>query len=219
MDYVKICGLKEPSHINLCKAHGATAVGFIYNVPNSPRNLGKKELKALLKTFPEGLSSVVVNRSEILANCIKIMNEIDADYYQFHCIFRLKELDMLPSEKRKKIIVGMKVNQTNKESIIKQIKLYSDHFFAFLLDNSEGHGKGLDYECILEVLEKTNGSKIIIAGGIKIDTLEPLIRDLKPFGIDASSSLESERGVKDPIKIVKFLDQIQEIKRKIGSKN
>jgi len=212
MEYVKICGLKDPLHIKLCLEYGADAVGFIYNVPSSPRNLEKDELLTLLRKFSKGILRVIINRSDSLSDCVNIMNEINADYYQFHCNFSLREFDKFPMNMRKKIIVGMKINPTNKDSVINEIIFSFDQFFAFLLDNSEGQGTDLDYDLILEVLRRTYGSKIIIAGGINIDNVEYLIKNLKPFGIDASSSLESERGVKDSIKIVKFLNKIKEIK-------
>jgi phosphoribosylanthranilate isomerase len=197
--------------------YGADAVGFIYNVPSSPRNLEKDDLMKLLGEFPKGILRVIINRADSLSDCIKIMNEINADYYQFHCKFSLREFDRLPGPMRKRIIVGLKINQDNKDSVVNEIIFSFDQFFAFLLDNSEGQGSELDYDLILDVLRKTYGSKIIIAGGINVDNVEYLIKNLKPFGIDASSSLESERGVKDPIKIVKFLDKIKEIKSNMGS--
>ena len=39
MQYVKICGLKQYDHVQLCVDNGASAVGFIYMVPSSPINL------------------------------------------------------------------------------------------------------------------------------------------------------------------------------------
>ncbi|MFX1311449.1 MAG: phosphoribosylanthranilate isomerase [Promethearchaeota archaeon] len=217
MEYVKICGLKDPVHIKLCREYGANAVGFIYNVPNSPRNLEKNDLLTLMRKAPKDISRVIVNRSNNLSDCVNIMNEINADYYQFHCNFSLQEFDKLPINMTKKIIVGMKLTQANKDFVIKKINFSSDQFFSFLLDNSEGQGTELDYDFILEVLRKTYGSKIIIAGGISIDNIEYLIKNLNPFGIDASSSLESEKGIKDSIKIKKFLNKIKEIKSDIES--
>ena len=219
MEYIKICGLRDPLHIKLSIEYGANAVGFVYNVPSSPRNLQREELMALLREFPKGVLRVIINRSDSLADCIKIMNQINADYYQFHCSFSLREFDKLPVHMRKQIIVGMKVNRANKHNIINEIIYSFDQLFAFLLDNSEGKGKELDYDLILDIIRQTYGSKIIIAGGINIDNVEHLIKDLKPFGIDASSSLESEPGVKDSVKIVQFLDKIKEIKENIESSN
>ena len=40
--------LKIKEDIKLCTDYGVKTVGFIYNVPESPRNLGKTELLELL---------------------------------------------------------------------------------------------------------------------------------------------------------------------------
>lgn len=212
MEYVKICGLKDPLHVKLCTEYGANAVGFIYNVPSSLRNLQKKELLELLKGVPKGILRVITTKSDKLADCIKLMNEIDADCYQFHCGFDLREFNRLPSILRKRIIIGLKVTQKNKRTVIRKIIHNFDQFFAFLLDNSEGHGAELNEDLLLDILRKTDNSKIIIAGGISIDNVERLVKNLRPFGVDISSSLESEKGVKDSMKIVKFLHKIKEIK-------
>ena len=45
--------------------------------------------------------------------------------------------------------------------------------------------------------------------------MENIIKILKPFGIDVSSSLESEKGIKDPKKIKNFLEKLIKIKQEI----
>jgi len=215
MQYLKICGLKDPLHVRLCAEYGADAVGFIYNVPSSPRNLEKEELLNLLREISRNIFTVIIFKPSDIGEIAKTMNEIDANFYQVHCDFNIRELDRLPNKMRTKLIVAVKINQDNKESVIREIIHSFNQFYAFLLDNSEGHGSDLNFDLILEVIRRTYGSKIIIAGGIDINNIEFLIKNLKPFGIDVSSSLESEKGVKDPIKIVKFLDKIQEVKESL----
>lgn len=211
MDYIKICGLKKIEDVNICIENGATAVGFIYNVRNSPRNLEKSKLLALLKEISEDIFTVITFRANNTAEAYNIMQEIKANLYQVHCNFNIRDLDKFSSVLKKKLIIALKVDQSSKEGIIKQINLSFDQFFAFLIDNSEGSGKDLDYELILDIRRLTAGTKIIISGGINIDNIEPLIKNLNPYGIDVSSSLESMRGVKDPIKIKQFLEKVKNI--------
>ncbi len=211
MDYIKICGLKKIEDVNICIENGATAVGFIYNVRNSPRNLEKSKLLALLKEIPEDIFTVITFRANNTAEAYNIMQEIKANLYQVHCNFNIRDLDKFSSVLKKKLIIALKVDKSSKEGIIKQINLSFDRFFAFLIDNSEGSGKDLDYELILDIRRLTAGTKIIIAGGINIDNIEPLIKNLNPYGIDVSSSLESRGGVKDPIKIKQFLEKVKNI--------
>jgi len=215
MEYVKVCGLKKMEDIKLCIEEGANAIGFIYNVPESPRNLEKSVLLDLLKKVPKNIKSVITFRASSAVEVEKIMNEIDADLFQIHCNFNIRDFDRFPSVTKKKMIIALKTNQVNKGDVIKMINQSFDQFFSFLIDNSEGSGTEIDHELVLEIRRRTAGSKIIIAGGINIDNIEFLIKNLEPYGIDASSSLESKKGVKDPIKIKLFLKKIKEVKKRI----
>lgn len=211
MKYVKICGLKQYDHVQLCIDNGASAVGFIYKVPTSPRNLQTSELKNLLTEIGNKILTVVVLKPASILELKEIMNDIPASYFQVHIDFDVLELNTLSSEYKNKIILVLKVNHTNKQLVIEQINDFKSQFFAFLIDNSEGYGNELDLELVKEVLKRSNGARVIVAGGINVENVEKILDDLKPYGIDASSSLESEKGVKNPSKIKEFLDKIKKI--------
>ena len=211
MEYVKICGLKQYEHVQLCIDKGASAVGFIYKVPTSPRNLQTSELKYLLTEIGNKILTVVVLKPASILELKEIMNDIPASYFQVHIDFDVQELNTLSSEYKNKIILVLKVNNSNKQLVIEQINDFKSQFFAFLIDNSEGYGNELDLELVKEVLKRSNGARVIVAGGINVENVEKILDDLKPYGIDASSSLESEKGVKNPSKIKEFLDKIKKI--------
>jgi len=211
MEYVKICGLKQYDHVQLCIDNGASAVGFIYKIPTSPRNLQISELKELLIEIRNKILTVLVIKPASILELREIMNDISASYFQVHIDFDLQELNTLSSKDKNKIILVVKVNQTNKQLVIEQINDNKSQFFAFLIDNSEGHGNELDFELVKEVVKKTDGARVIVAGGINVENIEKILDDLRPYGIDASSSLESEKGVKNSSKIKEFLDKIKKI--------
>jgi len=215
MEYVKICGLKNFEDIKLCINNGANAVGFICNVPKSPRNLREAEINQLLKKIPRKIRTVLVFKPKNASEVVEIMNKIEADLYQVHCRFNIRSLDRFSSEIKRKLIIALKVDEGNKSSVIQKINLSFNQFFAFLLDGSEGQGIEFDYDLVLEILKKTYGTKVILAGGISIGNVENIIKILKPFGIDVSSSLENEKGIKDPKKIKNFLEKLIEIKQEI----
>lgn len=48
----------------------------------------------------------------------------------------------------------------------------------------------------------------LLAGGLGADNVADAIRRIHPYGVDASSSLETE-GVKDPIKIQRFVEAVR----------
>jgi len=215
MEFVKICGLKKIEEVQLCINNGATAVGFIYNVLESPRNLEEAEIKALLNKIPKEIKTVLVFKTKNVSEILEIMTKIEVDLYQVHCSFNTPSLDEISSEMKRRIIIALKVNEGNKSSIIQTINLKYNQFFAILLDSSEGRGIEFNFDLILEILKKTCGARVIIAGGISMGNVEKIIKILNPFGIDISSSLESENGIKDPKKIMKFLEKLIEIRQKI----
>ncbi len=215
MEYVKICGLKNFEDVQLCISNGANTVGFIYNVPDSPRNLEEAEMNELLNKIPKEVRTVLVFKPKTASEVMEIMNKIEADLYQVHCIFNIRSLDSLSNDIKRKLIIALKIDEGNKTSVIQKINLSFNQFFAFLLDSSEGRGVEFDYDLALEILKKTYGTNVILAGGISIGNVENIIKILNPFGIDVSSSLESEKGIKDPKKIKNFLEKLIEIKQEI----
>jgi len=216
MEYIKICGLKQYEHVLLCIKYGADAVGFIYNVPESPRNLQKIELQTLLKKINNKILTVIVLKPSSVLEIEEVINDINASYFQIHANFDVVELEKLSKEHKKKVILALKVNNANKDSMLKQINNFKDQFFALLIDNSEGRGRVLDFELVKEILKKNSETNLIIAGGISIENIEEIIKILKPHGIDISSSLESGEGIKDPYKIKNILIKINELKNKMS---
>ena len=216
MEYIKICGLKQYEHVLLCIKYGADAVGFIYNVPESPRNLQKIELQSLLKKINNKILTVIVLKPSSVLEVEEVINDINASYFQIHANFDVVELEKLSKEHKKKVILALKVNNANKDSMLKQINNFKRQFFAILIDNSEGRGKVLDFELVKEILKENSGTNLIVAGGINIENVEEIINVLKPYGIDISSSLESEEGVKDPYRIKYILIKINELKNKMS---
>jgi len=212
MEYIKICGLKNVEEAEFCAKCGANAIGFIYQIPESIRNLAKKEIKEIINLSSGNILRVLVIRPQNLAELEKIMMDIKVDLYQVHGHFNLEELKNIPQKLRLKIIIALKADRENLDYIIEIINTYKREFFAYLIDNSEGKRKELNLELIKEIFENVNNSNIILAGGIDSENVGLILKDLKPFGIDVSSSLESNKGEKDPLKIMKFLERIKEVK-------
>jgi len=215
MEYVKVCGLKIYNDIQLSINHGATAVGFIYDVLESPRNLGESKINMLIKNIPKDIKTVLVFKPKNIIKIRKVVNKINTNLYQIHGNFDNNELEKIPENLKKRIIVATKLNRRNINSVFNLINQFQDRFFAFLIDNSEGHGKDLDFDIVQEILKNRGKARIILAGGINIENVTDIVKKLNPYGIDVSSSLEIEKGVKDPYKITQFLDKVNYLKQKL----
>jgi phosphoribosylanthranilate isomerase len=81
---------------------------------------------------------------------------------------------------------------------------------AFLLDSHQkdeagGSGQSFDWATVPEGISKP----LILAGGLGPDNVQSAIRQVRPYAVDCSSGVESEPGIKDPIKIRQFVEKVQ----------
>ena len=80
----------------------------------------------------------------------------------------------------------------------------SDGVEAILLDGPT-NGISFDWK-----VARDPSRKIIVAGGLDASNVADAIRIAKPWGVDASSKLESAAGIKDHEKIRAFVKAAQE---------
>ena len=52
-------------------------------------------------------------------------------------------------------------------------------------------------------------TELILAGGLSVQNVAEAIQAVRPYGVDVSSSVESERGLKDPAKIHEFVRAVR----------
>jgi phosphoribosylanthranilate isomerase len=85
---------------------------------------------------------------------------------------------------------------------------------AFLLDAASEDGSyggtGTTFPWGVAVEAKRHG-KIIVAGGLDAGNVADLIRQVAPWGVDASSKLERQPGAKDPDKVSRYLEAAKSV--------
>ncbi len=73
-------------------------------------------------------------------------------------------------------------------------------------DQRGGTGRTWDWELARPLLEER---KVFIAGGLEPGTVGKVVRELKPYGVDVSSGVESRLRVKDPAKVRAFVHAVR----------
>ncbi len=207
---VKICGITSVNQALQIAELGADAIGVI-SVKESPRYVlpeKKKDIfRNLKKNFPH------VKRVSVVKNIP--LELIYTNSFEFENVIQLHgDEDLSYSKKlRKKFpqIEIWKAFRIKKKEDIKGIELFSHFIDAILLDswNEKTYG-GSGERINSEYLKELKFSKPwLLAGGISIDWLKQILIDIKPNGIDVSSSIESTPGIKDLNKTKKLLNLIK----------
>ena len=200
----KICGVSDLNTLDFIINHPYPPqfIGFICNYKKSSRYVEIVKLNELLKVDKKksNFVAVLVKPDEDILEKIK---HLPFDYYQIYDCTP-DEIKEIKQKYNKKIISALTVS--NQDDINKH-KAFED-IADILLFDSKGYEKTQSFNH--NFLDNINVSKpIMVAGDIKTDDLNNF-KD-KPFLIDVSGNLESEKGVKDINKIDKFLNTVHNI--------
>ena len=200
----KICGISDLDTLNFIINHPYPPqfIGFICNYKKSSRYVGIEKLNKLLKIDKKksNFVAVLVKPDEDILEKIK---HLAFDYYQIYDCTP-DEIKSIKEKYNKKIIAVLTVSN---QDDVNKYKAFED-IADILLFDSKGYEKTQSFNH--NFLDNINISKpIMVAGDIKTDDLNNF-KD-KPFLIDVSGNLESEKGVKDINKIDKFLNTVHNI--------
>ena len=200
----KICGISDLDTLNFIINHPYPPqfIGFICNYKKSSRYVEVEKLNELLKLDKKksNFVAVLVKPDQTILEEIK---NLPFDYYQIYDSTP-DEIKEIKQKYNKKIIAALTVSN---QDDINKYKAFEDEADILLFD-SKGYEKTQSFNH--NFLDNVNSSKpIMVAGDIKTDDLNNF-KD-KPFLIDVSGNLESEKGVKDINKIDKFLNTVHNI--------
>ncbi|ADM89708.1 putative phosphoribosylanthranilate isomerase [Candidatus Zinderia insecticola CARI] len=203
---IKICGLTNLKDIySICKLN-INSIGFIF-YKKSPRYINIKLAIKLSKIIPPFINIVALFVNEKKKKIIKILNNLPISIIQFHGNESIKFCNKISKILKKPFIKVMHIkNNTKFKDILKyKNKLKKNLFFrGLLLDtfnkNYGGSGKSFNINII-----KKNSSKFIISGGINLSNIKNIIKKIRPYAIDISSSIEKYIRKKNINKIRKLI--------------
>lgn len=181
---IKICGITRRVDAEAAVEAGASALGFIF-FAKSPRYVTPAAAAAL----GEGLATWKVG---------VFVDESPAAIQDF---MRAAKLDVA------QIYGGAIPPNTRVWKAFRPAQIVNhDGAEAILLD---GPANGISFDWIIA---RDPHHKIIVAGGLDASNVAEAIRIANPWGVDASSKLESAPGIKDHDKVRAFVKAAQEAK-------
>lgn len=201
---VKICGITRIEDALCAVESGAWAIGFIF-YKKSPRYIEPLKVKEINNLIPEYIRKIGVFVNSSLEEMLKVAEISGINTFQLHGEESPEICLNLPKE-------VIKAFRPENESDLQQIEKYKTN--TFLIDAKVsgaygGTGKTSDWKLAKQAKEYGN---IILAGGINSENIIRAIKEVQPFAIDLSSSVEISPGIKDHSKIKEIFNLIKEIK-------
>lgn len=203
---IKICGIRTDEHALAAADAGADAVGFIF-VRSSVRFIDPDEAAAIMSILPPMVASVGVFMNMSVESFSDIEERCPTTHTQLHG----EESDELIAACAP-VIKGLRYNA---DTIARDLERFDqdDNVEAILIDGpSPGDGVPFLWTDLVPHVE-TLSKPFFLAGGLTPQNVGEAIRTLRPYGVDVSSGVEQERGVKDIDLIEAFCDAVREADR------
>ena len=208
---VKICGLTSEEQALQVAKLGAHAIGII-SVEESPRYVSPEIKKKIFKTLESFYPKI--HRVSVVQNCpvdLIIQNFLGNPSETIIQLHGDEDIDYCKKIREKIPNIGLwKAFRIKTEKDLDKIQPFENFVDAILLDswNEKTYG-GSGEKINSNYLKNLQFSKPWwLAGGISIKWIDEILNEIKPDGLDISSSIEICPGLKDLKKtkeIIKFL--------------
>lgn len=207
---VKICGLRRMEDAAAVNFYQPDYIGFVF--AKSRRQVTPDLAKRLSEMISPGICKVGVfvdQSPELLAG---LLLDGTVDMLQLHG----REDDAYEESLLRLLKAGGV--KAPEEHLIKAYRIRGSTDFerafrtnckyllldAYSVKCEGGNGECFDWELITDI-----SKPFFLAGGINADNVEAAVRDVRPYAVDVSSSLETD-GFKDQNKIKQFMERIRD---------
>ncbi|MCP4042930.1 MAG: phosphoribosylanthranilate isomerase [Gammaproteobacteria bacterium] len=198
---IKICGITRPEDAVVAANLGTDAIGLVF-YRKSPRAVTIGMASGIVRTLPPFVTVVglFVNADRDFVD--NVLQSLPIDVLQFHgdesavqCeVFSRPYIKAIPMRE------GLDLSAVSRQYAGAQ---------ALLVDTYQkgvpgGTGKTFDWSMIPSNL----GKPIILAGGLKPGNASAAVRMVHPYAVDVSGGVESDKGIKDAVKIAEFIHEV-----------
>ncbi len=208
---IKICGISDVACADAAVGCGADSIGLVF-VEGSPRFVDVGMARLICERLPSFVEAVGLFVDESGSDILGICEEVGLGSVQLHGGERpgimgelgglrvIKALGFAGVERLREDVLGWSGGLPGLKGI--------------LVDGPGGGGlgEGFDWSGLAGLVEEGlfEGCRpLILAGGLDAGNVGDAIAEVRPFGVDVSSGVESLRGVKDAQKIAAFCQAVR----------
>ncbi len=199
MTKIKLCGLSRPQDIDAANRLLPDYIGFVF-APKSKRYVTPENAAALRARLRPEIKAVGVFVNEAPERIEELLTAGTIQIAQLHGTEDETYIRALQSRTDRPVWKAFKA--ASAEALRAAEASCAD---LILLDNGPG-GTGESFEWAL--LEGFCSRPYLLAGGLDPDNAGPAVRKFRPFGLDVSSGIETDRK-KDPEKMERFVRAVR----------
>ena len=199
--FIKICGITSPEQAQAVSRMGASAVGLVF-AKKSPRCVDPLRARQIVEALGPGVKSVGVFVNEPFSSLEAVCSFVGLDLVQLHG-------DEPPEYCRRIKRRAVKALRLKGEEDLSALKDYEGAARALLIDSYSpeaygGTGRVGDWALAARAVREAS-LPVILAGGLHEGNVARAIKEVRPFGVDASSRLEISPGIKDLSRVERFI--------------
>ena len=212
MVMVKICGVTREEDVNAAVDAGADAIGFVVTVEEPPRNLSLREARNLMEQLPNKVDSVAVTVSNQLQEIVEIYRELTPNSIQLHgATSRLAHQVRLAADAKIIVAVDARSPDALEEAISHQASIDALLVDTYGPGGLGGTGCTHDWNLSRKIRDAVHPIPMILAGGLTPENVSHAVRAVRPYGVDVSTGVELQLGIKDAAKITQFVRKAKEV--------
>lgn len=183
---VKVCGLRDHQHVTDAVNAGAGALGFVF--APSPRQVTPAHAYSISADVPAHVKRVAVMLHPSNDEWLMVLKQFGPDVLQ------------TDAEDFAGLAIPASVERW---PVYREGGAAPDTGSVYVYEGPKsGHGETVDWSAAAKLAQRGN---MLLAGGLRPDNVAVAIRTVRPYGVDASSGLESAPGQKDSQRIAEFI--------------
>lgn len=199
MTWIKICGLRRAEDVAAAVEAGADALGFNFWT-GTKRYISPAEAAPLVRAVPAKVLAVGVFVDATVAEMREVAAATGIGAIQLHGDEPAAVLDELAGYKTIKAIkVGAELDAAQLQAYRKADIILLDRAVSGMVG---GTGQKFDWSLAVEAKKYAT---ILLAGGLNPGNVAEAIRQVRPWGVDVASGVETAPGVKDSGMICEFI--------------
>ncbi len=220
---VKICGITSIHDAQLAADAGADYIGVLVDVAVSERTRSATQAAEIASGSPIPTVILLYNRST--ADIQEIVSQVQPFAVQLLGQESPQQVEELNREgtcqfwKSVYLPAGSPKN-VDISAVQEEMQAYWDAGADFLLFDSVdmslekprygGTGKTCDWNVAAGLIAKSP-LPVFFAGGIRPENVKAAIETIRPHGIDLCSGVEASKGIKDPSKLERLMEQVKQV--------